>query len=441
MTNSGNDGSLSEADRRERIRRQIRIIQDALGDNNVGWDTGDTGDTGTDLAAPDSADFRYLYHQGRILVRTDSLQSVQDIYPGGSVIEQAQGLPVVLFRLPDQTDVMEAVSHLDAQLGEGVATPDHILYVTAGPDPVAKGCCPATEPDVPSTLEPLPPVASDTRCDGRGVRVSVVDTGWYEPAARQEQLYWLKDVTGDPEIIDPNDIHPYAGHGTFVAGIVKCIAPEAEVHVEGFLPRAGAVLEWNLVVQLFEALYREPPPHVISVSAGTKSRKNLPLLAFQAFWESGIYRDIDTILVAAAGNDAASEEFWPAAFDWAVSVGAVDSNGRRATFSNFGDWVDVYAPGVGLVNAFPSGTYRCKEPPNVGQERRFNDWMATWSGTSFSTPVVTGMIAARMSCTGETARQAADALLTYARTHAQEDGPPWLPGPDNNAWRNRDFTG
>jgi subtilisin family serine protease len=75
----------------------------------------------------------------------------------------------------------------------------------------------------------------------------------------------------------------------------------------------------------------------------------------------------------------------------------------------------VYAPGENLINAMGSGTYTCQLAPHVGQERTFSG-LAQWSGTSFSAPIVTGLIAARMARRGESAKEAAAALLASART-------------------------
>jgi subtilisin family serine protease len=209
------------------------------------------------------------------------------------------------------------------------------------------------------------------------------------------------------------------GHGTFVAGVVRTPAPKADVHVHGFLTRGGAVYESELILQMNKAL--DDAPDVITMSAGTTTRNNHPPLGFAAFWENRLRHCKGTVFVAAAGNNGERRPFYPAAFPWALSVGAVGRNEKRAWFTNFGSWVDVYAEGVDIVNAFPNGEMSYKEPPLSEHHKRekFDTWLATWSGTSFSAPLVAGMIAARMSKTGQTGRQAADSIRRIAEAHAR----------------------
>jgi len=347
----------------------------------------------------------FIYQKGVILVRDAYLREVADVVGTTQVLDGlVHGVTLLSLAKAKVRDAIEALERIDAALGVGVATPNHILSIC----PVSP--CPATEPEVVAgDAQPDPGVCD---CGGQGVLIHAPDTGLLAGAGSHP---WLAGVTGDPDQLASGAgvIGEYAGHGTFVAGVARCMAPGSAVHVPSDFDTAGALSEDKMVKRLDEALGLGPD--VISLSAGGTTRKSLPLLAFEGFWHR--YRQHKgTVLVAAAGNNGTRRPFWPAAFPAVVGVGAIAASGRsRANFSDYGPWVDVYAPGEDLVNAYATGTYICREPPNIGEERDFHG-MARWSGTSFATPLVAGLIAARISRTGESGRRAADALLALARS-------------------------
>jgi hypothetical protein len=315
--------------------------------------------------------------------------------------------------LDDHQPLVAALRRVDQVVGEGVATPNHVLTVCPG----IVAPCPATEPRiVDDGIEPYPGIRTDD--SGSGVLIYVADTGLLKGADKDH--FWLKGVKPgddgyDPDVRTGGFIPPYAGHGTFVAGVARCMAPQADVIVSNVFKVAGSALESDFVADLKEALGLGVD--IFHLSVATPSRNNLPLLAFEG-WLALLGQYKGVVCVVAAGNSGVRLPMWPAAFRQVVSVGALTADGRdRASFSDYGGWVDVYAPGRDIINAYATGVYKYRDAPYTGQVAEFYG-MARWSGTSFSTPIVTGLIAARMSRTGENGQEAAAALLREARSRA-----------------------
>jgi thermitase len=100
----------------------------------------------------------------------------------------------------------------------------------------------------------------------------------------------------------------------------------------------------------------------------------------------------DAVVVAAAGNQATSREFWPAALPEVVGVAATGPDGQLAEFSNHGPWVDAAAPGVDVVSSFVHLQAGGRSAPDT----EIRDYgFARWSGTSFAAPLIAAEIANR----------------------------------------------
>jgi subtilisin family serine protease len=319
----------------------------------------------------------------------------------------------------ERPTLLQFLDEIHAAHGPRIAALDHVV-TTAG----ETSGCPATEPQEVYDPKPYPPVCPGT--GGDGVRIYVADTGIvHETVAKSP---WLKGVTGDadPFIEADGTILHYGGHGTFVAGVIRSVAPGAEIVVKNVFDTAGSALESDFVPKLSEGFAYGA--EIFHVTVASPTRGNLPLMAFEA-WMEHLQQHKGVVCVVPAGNNNERKPCWPGGFAGIVSVGALSTDWRsRAYFSNYGGPVDVYAPGQNLVNAFATGTYTCEVDPFKDEVRHFSG-TAQWSGTSFSTPIVTGLIAARMARTGESGQEAAAALLAQARAQAVLGvGPVLLPG-------------
>lgn len=88
-------------------------------------------------------------------------------------------------------------------------------------------------------------------------------------------------------------------------------------------------------------------------------------------------------IICSAGNDNSNVLHYPSAFDEVISVAASDELDRKATFSAFGETVDIYAPGVNILTSSRVGQ---------GSADYGNNYMLA-NGTSFSSPIVAAVAA------------------------------------------------
>lgn len=198
------------------------------------------------------------------------------------------------------------------------------------------------------------------------------------------------DTTG-PGQECPSDTDGSCLHGTHVAGI---IAGDAAAGVPGICPLCQL-----MVVKVVESIGGEGRVSDSAILRGLKyvsqfykGDKNLVRVVNLSFGKFEHSRSValflselketrdGVIVVAAAGNEDSEQKVYPAANPDVLGVAAIDQSGRKATYSNFGPWVAIAAPGGsgkerrgGIISSVPGGG------------TMFNQ------GTSMAAPMVSGV--------------------------------------------------
>ncbi len=225
---------------------------------------------------------------------------------------------------------------------------------------------------------------------GSGVTVAVIDTGIdtdhpefagriseYSYNATEDKI--VKDYTDENGNYDWSLVEDEQGHGTAVTGVIAAsmnsgntvgIAPnvniitiKAECDENGNFARTS-----DLVFGLYYAIERDVQVVNMSFGGGEDAYSEAVQLAY----------DSDVICVAAAGNESTSRLTYPAAYEHVIGVGALaDDSWELADYSNYGENVDIVAPGT-TYTAEMGGGY------------------SVTNGTSLASPIVTGAIALLM---------------------------------------------
>jgi aqualysin 1 len=204
------------------------------------------------------------------------------------------------------------------------------------------------------------------------------------------------------------------GHGTHVAGTVAArdnsqwvvgVAPGAPLYSLRVLDASGSgnsaivvsALDWLTAQVRSQKSAGTYLPTVVNMSLGGPASSAVDY-AVRTLIAQGV------VVVVAAGNENIDAYYSsPARVGEAITVGAIDNYGRKASFSNYGSVVDIQAPGVSIISTYKNGGAA---------------WM---SGTSMASPHVAGAAALYLSKSVnryKTPQQVRDRLVTDARANA-----------------------
>ena len=289
---------------------------------------------------------------------------------GGSVVDVIPGIDVQVVKVPVDK-VKEKIKAYRGDIGIEFAEPDYLARAVLIPsDPYFDnqwGMYNIQAPD-----------AWDFIQESSGVKIAICDTGI------DQDHEDLLNVTSSKNFTRGNKVDDKFGHGTHVAGIAAASTNNnigvagagfnsSLMNVKVLGDDGSGYYSWVAGGIVWAA---DNGARVISLSLAGGSPSDTLKNAVEYAWGKGC------VLVAAAGNDNNDAPNYPAYYDKCIAVAATDQNDSKASFSNYGEWVDIAAPGLEILSTMPNHKNRIGIL-NYG----------SLSGTSMSTPHVAGVAA------------------------------------------------
>lgn len=232
---------------------------------------------------------------------------------------------------------------------------------------------------------------------GEGVHVAIIDTGWYAHKDLIVNFVEGFDATGNDDYLDHGNFH-----SVHVAGIIAAnsgdenigvtgIAPESKLHIIKALDDSGAG-SFDYILKALQ-IAKDLNVDIINMSLGTPVKPDNEDIhkAIQDIVVQG------KIIICAAGNDGGDVNY-PAKYDEAIAVAAVDSNGALTKFSSRGPELDTAAPGVHIYSTWGNNQY------------------VNLDGTSMACPAITGIVALIISWMKKEGRQSEISYKTILKT-------------------------
>lgn len=197
---------------------------------------------------------------------------------------------------------------------------------------------------------------------------------------------------GEDCVDEDNDPSDFLGHGTHVAGITAASSNNG---------KGIAGICWHCQVMNLRVGWKTPDGNggvdmeaaVKALTYAADNGANVINMSFGGPEFSAIFNDVlrytynkDVILITSAGNDGSQSSNFPASSQYVLSVAATDNSDQKAAFSNYGNNIDLAAPGVNILSLRAAGSDMYGDGQHIVDDKYY-----LASGTSMSAPIVAGV--------------------------------------------------